>query len=300
MNVLSLCDGMSCGQIALRELGAKVDNYFASEIDKNAIKITQDNFPNTVQLGDVRTISEEIVRSLPKIDLVMFGSPCRSLSKVIADRPKYNNGLEGTSGLFFACNNVLDMIRLYNNDSVSFLTENVSSNRKGDIEEMSKILGVRPLEINSAAFSAQERVRLYWTNIPYEPRTFGGCGDVLRDVLDTEVPEKYYFGEDVTYTPEANPWRVIGRLDLKGHDYINRVYSVNYKSPTLTACRGGNHQVKILDGGRPRKLTPHEYRRLQTIPEWYRMDVADSHIYNMCGDGWTVDVIKWLLGGMIR
>ena len=81
MNVLSLCDGMSCGQIALKELGIKVDKYYASEIDTNAIKVTQANFPSTIQLGDLKGITTEMLDKLPKIDLVLFGSPCRSLSK---------------------------------------------------------------------------------------------------------------------------------------------------------------------------------------------------------------------------
>ena len=95
MNILSLCDGISCGQIALKELGVQIDRYYASEIDKNAIKITQDNFPNTIQLGDVIALSEntELLLTLPKIDLVAFGFPCRSLSNATAGRKEYNNGL---------------------------------------------------------------------------------------------------------------------------------------------------------------------------------------------------------------
>ena len=95
INVLSLCDGMSCGQIALKELSIDVDNYYASEIDKNAIKVTQDNFPNTIQLGDVIALSEDekTLKELPKIDLIMFGFPCRSLSNATAGRKEYNNGM---------------------------------------------------------------------------------------------------------------------------------------------------------------------------------------------------------------
>lgn len=299
INVLSLCDGMSCGQIALKELGAEVGIYYASEIDKNAIKVTQDNFPATIQLGDVRTITRETIEAMPRIDLVMFGSPCQSLSKANINRPNYNNGLKGRSSIFYSCNFVLDMVKLYNNDKVKFLVENVESNKKDDIDRMTAILGVEPIAINSAMFSAQERKRLYWTNIEVgEAPT--ACNDVLADVLDNNVSEKYYFKEDVHFLPDETSKRLVGRLSLKGHDIIRRVYSTETKSPTLTACRGGNHQVKILDDGRPRKLTPHEYRRLQTVPDWYKMNVADGHIYNMCGDGWTVEVIKWILGGMIK
>lgn len=117
LNVLSLCDGMSCGQIALIESGYKINKYFASEIDKNAIKVTQDNFPDTIQIGDVMNFVEEVddelivkddaLSNLPKIDLVIFGSPCCSLSKATAGRKEYNNGLKGVSWLFYPCNAIL-------------------------------------------------------------------------------------------------------------------------------------------------------------------------------------------------
>lgn len=113
INVVSLCDGMSCGQIALKELNVEVDNYYASEIDKNAIKVTQDNFPNTIQLGDVITLSENLnfLRTLPKIDLIMFGFPCRSLSNATAGRKEYNNGLNGVSGIFYNCLEILNWLK---------------------------------------------------------------------------------------------------------------------------------------------------------------------------------------------
>ncbi len=114
MNVLSLCDGMSCGQIVLKELNIPIDSYYASEIDKNAIKVTQDNFPNTIQIGDVTKITEDFLKTLPKIDLVLFGSPCRSLSKATAGREKYNNGLQGISWLFYPCNDILQWIKKNN------------------------------------------------------------------------------------------------------------------------------------------------------------------------------------------
>lgn len=108
MNVLSLCDGMSCGQIALTNLGIRIDNYYASEIDKNSIAVTMANFPNTVQLGDVTKIGEDVFKSMPKIDLVMFGSPCRSLSSATRGHDGYNDGLQGISGLFYDCLKVLN------------------------------------------------------------------------------------------------------------------------------------------------------------------------------------------------
>ena len=292
MNVLSLCDGMSCGQIALKELNIPIDSYYASEIDKNAIKVTQDNFPDTIQIGDVTKITEDFLRTLPKIDLVLFGSPCRSLSKATAGREKYNNGLQGVSWLFYPCNDILQWIKKNNNPNVKFLVENVDSDKKDDIEEMSNLLGVQPIMIDSNLFSAQDRKRNYWTNIPIAPLPTS-CDTVLKDILDDNVDEKYFYNKPFTYNGDDK--KVQATLEMKGHDIIKRVNNKNYKSPTLTSCRGGNLQKKVYDNGRCRKLTPNEYRKLQTIPDWYKMNVANSHIYNMCGDGWTIEVIKHIL-----
>ena len=295
MNVLSLCDGMSCGQIALKELNIPIDSYYASEIDKNAIKVTQDNFPDTIQIGDVTKITEDFLRTLPKIDLVLFGCPCRSLSKATAGREKYNNGLQGISWLFYPCNDILQWIKKNNNPDVKFLVENVDSDKKDDIEEMSNLLGVQPVMIDSNLFSAQDRKRNYWTNIPIAPLPTS-CDTVLKDILDDNVDEKYFYNKPFTYNGDDK--KVQATLEMKGHDIIKRVNNKNYKSPTLTSCRGGNLQKKVYDNGRCRKLTPNEYRKLQTIPDWYKMNVANSHIYNMCGDGWTIEVIKHILSGL--
>ena len=296
MNVLSLCDGMSCGQIALKELNIPIDSYYASEIDKNAIKVTQDNFPNTIQIGDVTKITEDFLKTLPKIDLVLFGSPCRSLSKATAGREKYNNGLQGISWLFYPCNDILQWIKKNNNQNVKFLVENVDSNKKDDIKEMSNLLGVQPIMIDSNLFSAQDRKRTYWTNIPIAPLPTS-CDTVLKDILDENVDEKYFYNKPFTYNGDDK--KVQATLEIKGHDIMKRVNNKNYKSPTLTSCRGGNLQKKVYDNGRCRKLTPNEYRKLQTIPDWYKMNVANSHIYNMCGDGWTIEVIKHIFKGLL-
>lgn len=299
MNVLSLCDGMSCGQIALKELNIKVESYYASEIDKNAIKVTQDNFPNTIQLGDVFELSKNIASiDLPKIDLVIFGFPCRSISKATAGRKKYNDGLKGVSGIFYPCNDVLQYIKKHNNPNVKFMVENVYNDSKNaDIQEVTKLLGVKPYRINSNLFSAQDRDRLYWTNInvgvlPKSNKT------TLGDILDDVVDEKFYYQQTFDFYGEDK--KVAATLHVNGNDILKRVNSKNFKCHTLTACRGGNTQKKVYDNGRCRKLTPNEYRKLQTIPEWVKMDIANSHIYNMCGDGWTIEVIKHIFKGLTQ
>lgn len=299
MNVLSLCDGMSCGQIALKELGIKVDKYYASEIDTNAIKVTQANFPSTIQLGDVKGITTEMLDKLPKIDLVLFGSPCRSLSKAsqtIRNGVDYNNGLKGISGLFIDCVNILHYLQKNNNPELYFLSENVNVHAKNqdDLNKMTELIGVQPVLIDSSIFSAQGRLRNYWTNIPLSPLP-EESPLVVKDILEQNVPDKFYYEQDFDFYGVDK--RQAADLHIKGFDLIRRVVSPYFKSYTLTACRGGNTQMKVYDEKKHkvRKLTPLEYRRLQTIPDWYKMDVANSHIYNMCGDGWNIKTICYLL-----
>ncbi len=193
ITVLSLFDGMSCGQIALQKLGIKVKQYYAAEIDKHAITVTQHNFPNTIQLGDVTKV---FAKDLPKIDLLIGGSPCQGFSfagkQLAFDDPR--------SKLFF------EFVRLKNDcNPAYFMLENVKMKKEFEII-ISKYMGVAPIEINSALLSAQNRVRLYWTNIANEP--YGLFGDMqctipqpkdkgilLRDILESDVPDKYYLSE---------------------------------------------------------------------------------------------------------
>jgi len=153
MNVLSLFDGMSCGQIALERAGIKVDKYFASEIDKYAIKVTQSNYPNTIQLGDITKING---KDLPKIDILMGGSPCQGFSFA----GKQLNFNDPRSKLFF------EFVRLLKETKPKyFLLENVKMKKEFQ-NKISELMGVEPILINSALVSAQNRKRLYWTNIP--------------------------------------------------------------------------------------------------------------------------------------
>ena len=152
MNVLSLFDGISCGQIALNRAGIKYDQYFASEIDKWAIGMCLNNYPNTKHIGDVVTVRGN---DLPHINLMIGGSPCQDLSI----SKKNGLGLNGSKSILF-----WEYVRLKNEISPEyFLLENV---RNKWVDEMTEALGVEPIEINSSDFSAQNRPRLYWTNIP--------------------------------------------------------------------------------------------------------------------------------------
>lgn len=292
MNVLSLFDGMSCGQIALSRAGIKYNRYFASEIDKNSIKITQKNYPDTIQVGDVTELKGH---QLDKIDLLIGGSPCQNLSITVINNIKHNQGLQGEKSSVF-----YEYIRLMHETKPKyFLFENVESMKDKDKDIITKALGVDPIMINSALVSAQERKRYYWTNIPNinQPQD---RGLLLKDIVESaeDIPEKYWYKQDFTYHGDNK--KPVATLHVKGHDILKRIYGLHQKSPTLTACRGGYKQKKVLQDGKPRKLTPLEYERLQTVPEGYTEGVADSHRYNMLGDGWTVDVVAHIFKGLKR
>ena len=287
MNVLSLCDGMSCGQIALERAGIKIDTYYASEIADYSIKITQKNYPNTIQIGDMTKLTEGDLNKFKGIDLLLSGTPCKSLS--IANTKEYEKGLNGSSKLFF------DFVKIKNYIKPQyFLFENVASMTEENKNIISKSLGVKPIRINSNLVSAQDRDRYYWTNIKvdYLPND---KNIVLKDIMlnTEEVEDKYWYKQDFDF--HGLDKKVCATLHLKGHDILKRVYNPNFKCATLTACRGGNLQKKVYQDNRCRKLTPLEYERLQTVPERYTEGVSMTNRYNMLGDGWTVDVISHIL-----
>jgi DNA (cytosine-5)-methyltransferase 3A len=279
MNVLSLFDGLSGGQIALNKANVKYDKYFASEIDKEPIKITQYNYPNTIQLGNVCKV---FAKDLPQIDLLLAGSPCQSFSPTIS----VNSGFDGKSKLFF------EFVRLLKECKPKyFLLENVKMKKEWE-DIITSYVGVAPLRINSDRFSAQSRPRLYWTNIPLPDIH----PSVLGDIIDTDVSEKYFYNEPFTF--HGDDKIVCATVHVNGHDILKRVNSAYHKCQTLTAVCGGNQQKKILQNGRVRKLTPTEYEKLQTIPENYTSIVSDSSRYKILGNGWTIDVIAFILSNI--
>lgn len=287
MNVLSLFDGISCGRVALERAGIKVDTYYASEIDKYAIKITQKNYPDTIQLGNVKTLLKSKYKNLG-IDLLMGGSPCEDLSITAVDRKNIKQGLKGKkSRLFFKFVAVLKHI-----NPKYFLFENVASMTEENKNYISKLLGVEPILIDSNLVTAQDRQRYYWTNIPniQQPED---KGLTLKDIMETNVPEKYYYNKPFEFYGLDK--KICAKLHINSHDITKRVYSPNFKCGTLTAVQGGYQEKKVYDNGRIRKLTPIEYERLQTLPDNYTYGVCDSVRYSLCGNGWTVDVIAHIL-----
>ena len=226
IRVLSLFDGMSCGQIALRELGIPLAAYYASEVDKFAIQQTQLNFPGTVQLGDVRNIDvDKLCDEEGEFDLLLAGSPCVNLSfagKRAGLATKENIEIltldqyldlkdayfefEGQSYLFWEFMRVLTALRR-RNPNIIFLLENVEMGKKWECV-LSDAIGIRGVHINSALVSAQNRKRIYWSNIRVREEGLFGYkytdipqptdrGIILNDILETEVEEKYYLKDEV-------------------------------------------------------------------------------------------------------
>ena len=257
MNVLSLFDGMSCTQIALQKLGITPTKYFASEIDQYAMKVTQTNFPDTVQLGDVTKVNAD---DLPEIDLLIGGSPCQGFSFA----GKRLNFDDPRSKLFFEYVRLLkDLKPKY------FLLENVRMKQESQ-DVISEQLGVQPIVLNSNLVSAQNRHRLYWTNIPVDGLP-EDRGIKLRDILehgytDREkshcVDANYFKGGNLKSYFLKNRRQLVfgfadddkttsglilaGEADVKGHGYNRRVYHPDGKAPSLAAASGGNLEPKVL------------------------------------------------------
>jgi DNA-cytosine methyltransferase len=337
MKVLSLFDGMSCGQIALNRIGIKPDVYYASELDKYAIQVTQANWPDTVQLGDVTKWREW---DLPwgEIDLLIGGSPCQGFSfagkQLAFDDPR--------SKLFFVYVDILNHIRSVN-PNVKFMLENVKM-KKEHLAVISEQLGVEPVFINSALVSAQNRQRYYWANwVIKQP---ADLGIVLADIIEggADMCGMAYNRKDglikpldKSYSLNASDWRGLNRnqtqtavvdrekahcLDANYHkggnpeQYFNKnrrqlvfinqkgrgnnpggLRALDGKTPSMTS-NAWEHNNHLTDGVAYRKLTPVECERLQTVPDNYTAHVSNTQRYKMLGNGWTVDVIAHIFRSM--
>ena len=277
MNVLSLFDGMSCGQIALNRIGIKPASYYASELDKYAIQVTQANYPDTVQLGDVTKWREWGI-DWSSIDLLMGGSPCQGFSfagKGLAfDDPR--------SKLFFVYVDILNHIKSVN-PSVKFLLENVKM-KKEHMDVITGYLGVQPVFINSALVSAQNRQRWYWANWEFsEPED---KGIMLADIIESGAVDR-----NKSYCIDASYY--------KGGSLKNYLE----KSRRQIALRQSEKRLCVFekdDNRSIRKLTPIECERLQTVPDNYTNHVSNTQRYKMLGNGWTVDVIAHIFMALER
>jgi DNA (cytosine-5)-methyltransferase 3A len=312
MNVLSLFDGCSCGQLALKRANIPYDKYYASEIDKYAIKIAKKNFPNSVHIGDIRIINNSSL-DLDKIDLLIGGSPCQGFSFAKNDRLNFN---DPRSQLFF------EYVRLLKECKPKyFLLENVVMNQKCQ-DVISDILEVKPHKINSSILSAQNRKRLYWTNIPFDVNKLHENDKklVISDIIDPkadaapvpvnernkrhlrDITQKSLCCTATMYKGAGNNGCTlieVGKANVNGHDILKRVYAREGKSPTINTCGGGNREPKVIHTSSTwRKLSVIECERLQTLPDNYTEGVSNTQRYKMIGNGWTVDIISYIFQGI--
>jgi len=291
MKVLSCFDGISCAQVALERANVKVEKYYASEVDKYAISITQKNYPNTIQVGSIVDlhISEPI-------DLLCGGSPCQDLSIAKKNR----EGLNGSrSGLFWEFVRLIKEIR-----PKYFILENVASMKKEEKEKMSNALSmVEPIMINAALVSAQSRKRLFWIgkliantyitvgiSLPVDKKIY------LKDILEKEVSKKYFVNArftfvDIEMIDYSRPIR-LGIINKGGQG--ERIYSIYGKSVTLSANGGGRGAktgLYMLNDEKIRRLTPIECERLQSLPDNYTEGISETQRYKVLGNAFNVEVV---------
>lgn len=311
INVLSLFDGYSTGRLCLEQAGIKINKYYASEIDKNAIKISESNFYDIIRLGDITKIDEYVLKKLPKIDLILSGSPCQNLS-----RSGNNKGLKGDeSKLFFEFVRILNWIKENNNPNVQFLQENVEMKKEWR-DLISNYLKVDYILINSKLVSAQNRPRLYWASTYIEKPKDKQIKllDILEKVdtsdyikhngllIDSNISEKSYCLIDV-----VNDEVRIKQATKQGYIVAKNGDGVNLQFPTSKTRRGRviKQKSSTLDcscdicvyyDGIIRKFTIHELERLQTLPNDYTKGVdSDKARIKAIGNGWTADVIVHIL-----
>ena len=313
-NVLSLFDGISCGRLALDRAGIKYEKYYASEIDKYAIAVARYNYPDTVFVGDVRYLKG---KDFKDIDIIIGGFPCIDLSfcgkrqgmvtkekiKIVSleqylELKKQKFEFEGQSYLFWEFVRLLKEIK-----PKWFLIENVKMQKKWE-KVITKVLNVKSIKINSALVSAQNRERLYWTNIPTKEKP-ENRNLLLKDIIENQVDQKYIVKQpyllysDVKTNDKYN-LKVIGEIKSKEWLQRRRIFLIDSKSPTITTDK----KYCILHNNVVRKLTPIECERLQTLPDNYTKyglfddgkvrKISDTQRYKMIGNGWTVDVVSWI------
>lgn len=301
MNVLSLCDGMSCGMIALKKCGIKVDSYYASEIKDIAIKVSEANYPDIIRIGDVTkcrysdgklTDAYGNVHSV-KFDLVMFGSPCQSFSICMKSKGRIGLADPVRSGLFYECHRLL-----VETDPKYFFVENVASMKDEDAAVLSGMLGVSPVTVDAGSFGPVHRKRLYWTNIPGIPQF---------------PKEKTEFGSilESGYTPFttgvavlASECRLVMSCPKRFHrSYVKRLVNMIYRDRAhFDACLARYREAydgkcareipkedPVFDG--IRVLSQRELERCHSVPEGYTACLSRNDAANVIGDGWHIGVI---------
>lgn len=286
MKVLSLFDGISCGMVALERAGIKVDRYVAYEINKNAIKVSKNNYPNIEHLGDV--VDADFTKQ--KMDLLLGGSPCQNLCP--ASNPykmKQKQGLKGEKSILF-----WQFERaLRESKPKYFLFENVASMNNSDKNIITSALRVQPIKINSNLVSAQNRERLYWTNIPNVKQPKDKNIKLSNILLE-------FNKQNLIYSPKAIAYmnREVGKTGRKRlYNGQGVTFYGSEKSSTVTANfrKGVPYNVLAYSETEMRKFSPEECEMLQTLPIGYTAGISNTNRYEVVGNGWTVDVIAHIL-----
>lgn len=289
MNVLSLFDGISCGQLALQRAGVQVSTYFASEVCPRAMLVTQARFPRTVQLGDVHGVGAHALPPGARIDLLLAGSPCQGFSRTGLQR-----GFDDANSRLY-----LEFLRILREVRPRFfLLENVLM-RAEHRERISRDVGCEPVMINSRLFTAQNRQRLYWTNLPpcdctaKTHRATAGVAAARRVVLADVIGERVAEADRLSFHRAAS--HRFGKRVQNGS-----IYAIAGKSSTL--CSARSPMVECASDPRGwRRLTPSECEALQGVPRGYtKLDgAADAHRLELLCNAWTVDVIAHLLAPLV-
>lgn len=275
MKVLSLCDGMSCCHIALDRANISVQEYYAAEIKEIGMRVTKDNYPNTIHIGDVNKISyhdgilytENGNYNVGHIDLVAFGSPCQSFSQAMKTHMRVGLKDKERSGLFLECYRILREV-----NPKWFLLENVASMKKEDKDFLSDCMGVQPIRINSKLVGPALRDRLYWTNIPN-----------ITQPEDKHITLQSILTSGYTDREKARALLVSDSRPLTDKKRMMHRYRDTGFTTIIWEEKGNDDSIRYMN--------QIELERCQTVPEGYTKCLTRNEAANVLGDGWTVDVI---------
>ena len=275
--------------VALERAGIPVEKYYASEIENKAIKVSNKNYPDIIQLGDINNWRNWNI-DWKNIDLVIGGSPCQGFSFC----GKQLNFEDPRSKLFFVYVDILNHIKK-SNPNVKFLLENVGSASAKDKKVINETLGCMGVAFNSQLLSAQNRNRVYWTNFDFEVPT-DRKEVYMQDILEDSVSDKYYLTQkmyDCIMSPATKGWQS-GKMEIN-LKIARPLTATMHKMHRADTDNYISTEYKPVDKTNVRRLTPLECERLQTLPDNYTEGISDTNRYKCIGNGWTVDVIAHIL-----
>lgn len=293
LRILSLCGGVETGILALQRLDIPIAEYHTYEILPEAIAVSSHHFPWIIHHGDLFNADWNDYRGF---DLVIGGMCCQSLSRVRIENKEVNNGLLGKSGIVYELQKALEVIQ-----PKWFMAENVIPSDRNDLWEMNRIMGVDGVLINSNKFSAQDRARYYWTNIPMAPEPETNLL-VFKNVMESNVDEKYFYKKDFEILDMSK--KVCAELKVNTTEMCRRIYNPDFKMATLTCVTGGYQEKKVLDNGRPRRLTEIEYERLQGVPDNFtnvpsnNKTISYAKRCSLIGNAWNEPTIEYIFRGL--